>query len=111
MNRFENQKILRNVVKLEKCLILGDDILELSLPRRIFSREMLNDIMGTDSPFLDYCMKLCHRRLCAFTQFIDILIETKENDIVVLLLSTTSFVNPLLLGDILIDPESVSFWK
>ena len=86
---FEKQKILRNLVKLEKCLVLDDDFLELSLQRKIFSLEMLNSIMGTDSPSLDYCMKLMHCESNAFTQFIDILIETKQNDIVILLLTTT----------------------
>ena len=89
MARFENQKILRNLVKLEKWLVLDDDFLELSLQRKIFSGERLNDIMGTDSPSLDYFMKLCRRGPQAFTQFIDILIETKQNDIVVLFLTTT----------------------
>jgi hypothetical protein len=86
---FENQKILRNLVKLENCLILDDNFLELSLQQKIFSREMLNDIMGTDSPSLDYCMKLCRRCPAAFTQSIDILIQTKQNYIMFLLLSTT----------------------
>jgi hypothetical protein len=89
MARFENQKILRNLVKLEKCLVLDDDFLELSLQRTIFSREMLNHIMETDSLSLDYCMKLCLRGPLAFTHFIDILIETRQNDTLVLLLTTT----------------------
>ena len=89
MDRFENQKILRNVVKLEQWLVLDDEFLELSLQRKMFSREILDDIMGTYSPSLDYCIKLCRRGPQAFTQFIDILIETKQNDIVVLFLTTT----------------------
>ena len=71
---FEKQKILRNLVKLENCLVLDDDFLELSLQRKIFSLEMLNSIIGTDSPSLDYCMKLMRCESNAFTQFIDILI-------------------------------------
>jgi hypothetical protein len=76
-------------VNLEKCLILDDDILDLFLQRKIFSQRMLNDIMRNDSPSLDYCMKLLRRGPDAFTQFIDILIETKQDDIVVLILTTT----------------------
>ena len=89
MAGFEKQKILRNLVKLEKWLILDDDFLELPVQRKILALEMLNDIIGTDSPSLDYNMKLCRRGPAAFTQFIHILIEKKQNDIVVLLFSST----------------------
>jgi hypothetical protein len=82
MDRFENQKILRNQVRSGQWLVVDDDFLELSLERKILSREMLNDIlgnvMGTDLPSLDHCMKLCRRDPQALTQFIDILIETKR---------------------------------
>jgi hypothetical protein len=44
--------------------------------------------MKTDSPSLDYCMKPLRRGPNTFTQFIDILIETKQNDIIDLLLNT-----------------------
>ena len=45
--------------------------------------------MATDSQSLEYCMRLRRRGPKAFTRFIDILIDTKQNDIVVLLLTTT----------------------
>ena len=77
-----------NLVFMEKRLILDDDFLELSIQRKIFSQGMLVDIIKTDSPSLDYCMKLLRCGQKAFTQFIDILITTRQNDIVDLLLNT-----------------------
>ena len=73
---------------MEKHLILDDDFLELSLQRRIFSRGTLDNIMRTDSPPLDYCMKLLKCDSSAYSQFIDILIETRQNHIVDILLKT-----------------------
>ena len=74
---------------MEKHLILDDDFLELSLKRRIFScRGTLDNIMRSDSPPLDYCMKLLKCDSNAYSQFIDILIETKQNHIVDILLKT-----------------------
>ena len=87
MDRFEKDRIMRNLILMEKRLILDDDFLELSIQRKIFSRGMLVDIMKTDSPSLDYCMKLLRRGPNAFTQFIDILITTRQNDIVDMLLN------------------------
>ena len=87
MDRFEKERILGNLVFMVKHLILDDDFLELSIQRKIFSRGMLVDIMKTDSPSLDYCMKHLHRGSNAFTQFIDILIMTRQNDIVDMLLN------------------------
>ena len=88
MNKFEKERIRSNLVIMEKHLILDDDFLELSLQRKIFSQGTLDNIMKTDSPPLDYCMKLLRRDSNAFTQFIDILIETKQNNIVDILLKT-----------------------
>ena len=88
MTGFEKQKIIRNLVTLEKCLIL-DNFLVLSLQRKIFSKKMLNDVMKKESPSLDYCIKLLRLGPDIFTQFIDILIETKQNGIMVLLLIAT----------------------
>jgi hypothetical protein len=82
MDRFEKEKSWK------KRLILDDDFLELSVQRRIFSQGMFIDVMKTESPSLDYCMKLFCRGPKAFTQFIDILITTRQNDIVDLLLNT-----------------------
>ena len=73
---------------MEKCLILDGDFHELSVQQKIFSQGTLDNIMGNDSPPLDYCMKLLRRDSNAFTQFIDILIETKQNNIVDILLKT-----------------------
>jgi hypothetical protein len=88
MDRFEKDKIIRNLVFMEKRLILYDDFLKLSLHRKIFSHGMLLDIMKTNSPSLDYCMMLLRRGTKAFRQFIDTLISTRQNDIVDLLLIT-----------------------
>jgi hypothetical protein len=65
MDRFEKEKILGNLLFMEKLLNLDDDF-----------------------PSLDYCMKLLRRGPKAFTQFIDILITTRQNGIVYLLLNT-----------------------
>ena len=89
MAGFEKPNIIENLVPLEKCLIVDDDFKELFLQREIFSQRMLNDIRENVSPPLDYCMKLLRHCPDAFTQFIDILIKTKQNDIVDLLLSAT----------------------
>lgn len=89
MNVFEKETIMQNLVTLEKCLNLNDRFKKLSVQRRIFSQRMVDDIMKRDSPTLDYCMRLLHRGPNAFTQFIDILIETKQNSIVDLLLNIT----------------------
>ena len=51
---------------------------------------MLDDNMEDESLALTYCMMLMSRRPKAFTQFIGILIETKQKDILDLLLNTTS---------------------
>jgi hypothetical protein len=88
MNKFEKERIRSNLVFMEKHLILDDDFLELSLQRRIFSRGTLDNIMRTDSPPLDYCMKLLRCDSSAYSQFIDILIGTKQNHIVDILLKT-----------------------
>jgi len=55
----------------------------------IFSHRILNDMMKDDLLSLDYCMKLLLLEPDAFTQFIDVLIKTKQNDIVDLLLKNT----------------------
>ena len=81
MTGFNKQNILRNLVKLKKCLVLDDDFLELYLQRKIFSHRLLNDILRNESPSYDYCMKLLCCDPNAFIQFIDILIETKQNKI------------------------------
>jgi len=54
MTGIDEQKIIRKIVNLEKCLILDDDLLELSLQRKIFSQRMLNDLMRNESPSVDY---------------------------------------------------------
>jgi len=64
MSGFEKQKIIRNLVTLEKCLFLDDDC-----SRVISSKE---NIMRNMSPSLDYCIKLLHLGPDAFTQFIDL---------------------------------------
>ena len=89
MNVFEKETIMRNLVTLEKCLNLNDQFKKLSVQRRSFSQRMVDDIMKRDSPALDYCMRLLYRGPSGFTQFIDILIETKQNSIVDLLLNIT----------------------
>ena len=87
MNKFEKERVRSNLVFMEKHLILDDDFPELSLQRRIFSRQgTLDNIMRSDSPPLDYCMKLLKYDSNAYSQFIDILIETRQNHIVVILL-------------------------
>ena len=88
MNKFEKERIRSNLVFMEKHLILDDDFLELSLQRRIFSQGTLDNIMKTDSPPLDYCMKLLKCDSNAYSQFIDILIGTQQNNIVDILLKT-----------------------
>jgi hypothetical protein len=88
MDRFEKERIMGNLVFMEKRLILDDDFLELSIQRKILSRGMIIDMMKTDSPSLDYSMKLLRRSPKAFTQFIDISITTRQNYIVDLLLNT-----------------------
>ena len=50
---------------------------------------MLKDVMRNEPPSSNYCMKLLCCGPDAFTQFIDILIERKQNGIVVFLLATT----------------------
>jgi hypothetical protein len=89
MDRFEHQKILRDQVKLKKWLILDDEFLELSFERKIISREMLNGIMGTDFSSLDYCMKICRLGSQSFYSIYRYIVGTKQNDIVVFLLTTT----------------------
>jgi len=86
---FENQKIIWNLVTFEKSLILDDDFLEPSLQRKMFSQRMFSDIMRNTFPSLDYCIKLLPRGTDAFIQFIDILIEIKQKDALVLLLTPT----------------------
>ena len=78
-------------MSLEKFLSLDVDVVEeLFLQKKIFSQRMLNDIIRNDSSFsLDYCMKLLRCEPVAFTQFIDSLIERKQNYIVDLLFKTT----------------------
>jgi len=49
---------------------------------------MLKDVMRNESLSLDYCMKLLRHGPDVFTQFIGILIERKQNDIMIILLTT-----------------------
>ena len=72
-----------HLLTFKKCLILDGGILELPLQRKIFSQSMLNDIMRNESPSLDYFMKLLHHGPDVVNQFIDILMEPKQNDIVI----------------------------
>ena len=62
---FENQNYMKSS---EKCLILEDYFLELSLQRKIkiFSQRMLNNIMRYDSLPFDYFMELLRRGSCTF---------------------------------------------
>jgi len=55
----------------------------------MFSQRMFSDIMRNTFPSLDYCIKLLPRGTDAFIQFIDILIEIKQKDALVLLLTPT----------------------
>ena len=90
MTGFEKPKKSYGIYLLwKKCLILDDNFLELYLQRKMSSQRKLKDIMRNKSPSLDYCMKPLHRGQDAFTQFIDIFIETKQNDIVILVLANT----------------------
>ena len=73
---------MRNQVTVDKCEILDDNFQVLSLQRKMFSQRTLNDIMGNDFTSLEYFVKLLRRGPDVFTQFIAILIETKQNDIV-----------------------------
>ena len=50
---------------------------------------MLDDKMRNESPSLDYCVKRLRCGLDTFAQFIELLIETKQNDTVIMLLATT----------------------
>ena len=54
MTGFEKQKIIWNLVKFEKCMILEDDFPKLSFRRKIFSERMVNYIVRTDSSSLDF---------------------------------------------------------
>ncbi|XP_065557818.1 uncharacterized protein LOC136025759 [Artemia franciscana] len=85
MNEEDKKKIKRNLVALEKKLKLDDQFQRLSVQKRMFSQEMMDDIMEEDSPTLHYCMKLMLRGPKAFSKFIDVLIETRQYDIVRLL--------------------------
>ena len=44
MDRFEKERIMGNLVLMEKRLILDDNFIELSIQRKIFSQGMLVDI-------------------------------------------------------------------
>jgi hypothetical protein len=74
----KQQKIIWNLVTLEKCLNPNAHFQELSVQSEFFFQRMLDDIMKDTSPSLYYCTKLMRRGPSAFTQFIDILIETKQ---------------------------------
>ena len=71
-----------------KMFEYNDQFKKLSVQKRNYLR-LLNDNMKDESSALDYCMMLMRHGPNTFTQFIDILIETKQNDIVNLLLNTT----------------------
>ena len=62
-------------------IILNDYFQRFSLQKRIFTHRMIDNIVKNGSPPLDISLRLmCHGRK-AFNQFIDTLIETKQNDI------------------------------
>jgi hypothetical protein len=61
----------------------------LTVQKKIFSVEILEIFMENDSPYLNYFMKPVRCGPNVFTQFVDALLETKQNDIVILLLITT----------------------
>ena len=74
----------------EKCLHRNDRFSNLLVQKNIFSERMLDDNMEDESLALNYCIMLMSRSQNAFTQFIGMLIETKQKDILDLLLNTTS---------------------
>ena len=84
MNGFEKEKIMQNLVF---GTMLHDQFQKLSVQKEIFSQRRHENIMKDKTPPLDYCIMLMRHGPNAFTQFIDILIETKQNDIVDLLLN------------------------
>ena len=71
----EKQKLMRNLVTLEKCLNLNDQFQKLSLQKKFFSERMHDNIMEDDSQTLDYCMRLLR---CGSNAFKRILIEKKQ---------------------------------
>ena len=82
-------KMMRNLVILEKCLNLNDHFQKPSVQKKIFPQRMLDDTVKDEPPTLNLCMMLMSRSPNALIQFIDILIETKQNVIVDLLLNTS----------------------
>ena len=68
MNKVEGQKIIRNLVTLEKYLILHDHFQRLSVQKRISTKRVIDLIMKNDSQSLDYCLRLMCRGPKAFSQ-------------------------------------------
>ena len=58
---------------------------------------MIDVIMKNESPSLDYCLKITCCGPKAFSQFIDTLIETKQNDFVHLFEDHLEFQTPPIL--------------
>ena len=77
MEGFMKHKIMQNLVILEKFLNLNDRFKKLSMQWKVFS-QLLDNVMKYESPTMNYSMMLISRGPNAFTQFIDILTETKQ---------------------------------
>jgi len=83
MEGFMKHKIIWNLVILEKCFQ------KLSVQKKLLFQRMLDDVLKDECKTLNYYMMLMDLRRSAFTQIIDILLETKQNIIVYLLLKIT----------------------
>ena len=79
MNKVDGQKIILNLVTLEKWLVPDENFQRLSIQKRIFTKRIIDVIIKNVSQSSDYCLMLRCRCPKAFSLFIDILIETKQN--------------------------------
>ena len=72
---------------MNELFILDYYFIVISSNENIFSKNAYG-MLRNESPSLDFYMKLLRRDTDAFAKFIDILIETIQNDIVTVLLTT-----------------------
>nr|CAH0100029.1 unnamed protein product [Daphnia galeata] len=91
MEQNDQNTILRSLVDLTKLLDLNDTFLSLLQQKfRVFSSEMIEDILKNDNPQLEFCFMLVKRGPNAFKNFVGALQETNQSDVLRVLELTRS---------------------
>lgn len=91
MDPTDSEIIIRSLPALQKNLDLNPHFLRLlcSTPYKIFSEQMIADIMRSDTPALNLCLKLTKRGPDAYNNFLNALREAKQDNVIIPILNQT----------------------